>query len=137
MTSKKTNSDAIDLDAFLESLYGEGRRIKLYGKIWTLKSDLPAGIRLALREDRELSADEETNLFKAILDPETQYDELVELGLGATAWDAILRISLGSYMDMSPEEVLEQFKDERLGKILEVKPLNNEDKLNNSDKKND
>lgn len=115
MTKK---DDTIDLDNFLEELYGEGRFIKLYGKNWKLKSDLPAGIRLALRQDDDLSVEQEVELFKEILDPPSQYEELMALGLGSTAWDLILRLSLGAYTNLTPEEILTQFKDEKLGKIL-------------------
>lgn len=118
MTKHNTN-ETIDLDAFLDELYGEGKHFKLYGKQWKLKSDLPAGIRLALREDKDLTVEQEVDLFKELLDPPSQYDELINLGLGATAWDAILRIALGTYGNLTPEQVLSQFRNEKLGKLLE------------------
>lgn len=108
----KANKKAIDLDAFLNETVGEGITIRLYGKEWKLKAEIPALFMLRLRstmqedEDHELSFEEELDLLRALMDPPSQVDELLAAGLSQSAFGAIIRVALASYTGTDPNLVL-------------------------------
>lgn len=109
-------TNTIDLDNFLAEIVGEGKRFRLYGQEWVLRPEIPATMMLQLQ-----TADDDVNeleLFRTLLDPPEQYDALLELGLGAVAFETIVRVALGVYSGVDPQTVLAQIRAEKTGTLL-------------------
>lgn len=109
----KKKNDTIDIDNFLAEILGEGKSFKLYGKTWTLQPEIPASLMLRLQTDDNVSDAEELELFRQLLKPASQFDDLLALGLGAVAFETIIRVALGTYAGVTPDEVLAQIREEK------------------------
>jgi hypothetical protein len=108
----------IDLDAFLKESLGTGTVIRLYGKDWHLKPEIPALLMLRLRseldgDDSELNFEQELDLLRALMANPNAVDELLASGMGQSAFTALIRIALASYSGIDPQEVLELMETER------------------------
>ena len=108
-----TNKETIDLDSFLDEVLGKGKSFTLYGKTWKLRAEVPAAVMLTLRSEAETTDEQEFELFRQLLDPPEQMDELLKMGLGAMAFSVVVRIALGVYSGQTPDEVLVAIKAER------------------------
>lgn len=113
--TKKTDNTTIDLDNFLAEIVGTGKKFRLYGQVWTLRPEIPATVMLQLRTSTEQTDIDEVELFKQLLDPPEQYDTLVSLGLGAVAFETVVRVALGVYSGVDPQTVMEQIRNEKTG----------------------
>lgn len=116
----RKQAPAADLDAFLAEVLGQGPRIRLYGRTWQLKPELPSLLMLRIRSvlanpDEALSDQDELDVLGALLDPPEQLDELVAAGLGSTAFAALIRIALGIYSGTPAAETLDLMRAERSG----------------------
>lgn len=107
--------NSIDLDNFLNEIIGKGRKFKLYNRTWTLKPEIPAELMLKIQSDDEVTSEQELVLFRTLLEPADQFDELLALGLGPKAFEVIIRVALGVYSGIDPEVVLQQIRDEQSG----------------------
>lgn len=104
-------SSTVDLDAFLTEVIGEGQVIRLYGRDWRLKSEVPA--LLMLRLQRELDSDDDTleeekqlALLRAMFDPPSQVDEMVDAGLGWSALIVVTQVAIGVLSGRSADDIL-------------------------------
>ena len=114
-------NDTVDLDSFLEEILGKGKSFTLYGKVWKLRAEVPAAVMLTLRSEEETTDEQELELFRQLLDPPDQMDELLAMGLGALAFSVVVRIALGVYSGQTPDEVLLAIRAERAAEQADPK----------------
>lgn len=113
--------DTVDLDAFLDEILGKGKSFTLYGKVWKLRAEVPAAVMLSLRSEEETTDEQELELFRQLLDPPEQMDELLNMGLGALAFSVVVRIALGVYAGQTPDDVLLAIRAERAAEQADPK----------------
>lgn len=116
MSSNKTAATA-DLDAFLAEVTGEAPVIRLYGRDWELKPEMPALLMLTLRstlanEDDTLTFEQEVDLLRSLLANPQQVDDLLTAGMGANAFTALIRVALAVYAGADPHLVVQEMVQE-------------------------
>lgn len=114
MSSRKPTAD---LDAFLAEVTGEAPVIRLYGRDWELKPEMPALLMLTLRstlagDDDTLTFEQEVDLLRSLLANPAQVDDLLAAGMGANAFTALIRVALAVYAGADPVAVVQEMVSE-------------------------
>lgn len=115
-TNKKVNPNVIDADAFIKAMLGttEAPILRMYGRDWTLATELPVLVRLrlnrAMSPDEEITATEELEILRALLGAE-QYEDLLNNGLTPTGVTAMLLTAMSHYSGMDANETLTSIAD--------------------------
>lgn len=123
MTEKNT---AADLDAFLMESMGVKQTFILFGREWTLRPELSLATRLQIEaaqaDDYSENTSNELDILRSMMDPPSQVDELMEMGLGLRGFTLLLKIGLLVGSGMTVENALDVVREEEQGGAVDEGP---------------